>query len=183
MDAGKVAGLLVLLGVVGVLAAIVGSGLEAGPVKFAAIPGPRQKLLAAVSVAVIVGGVVWWVVQQPRPAGRPKASAVAVAPGTLRIVLVPSSGNLRVGDTLSVSSNVMDADGGLGTDPGVLPWRDDVGSRLVRSDTTKCLATFTEPSVSVAGIHRISARAEGLAGASGTGARSVEVTVQRGFRS
>jgi len=32
--------------VVGVLAAIVGSGIEAGPVKFPSIPGSRQKPLA-----------------------------------------------------------------------------------------------------------------------------------------
>ena len=45
MSASDVAGLLVLLGVVGVLAAIVGSGVEAGPVKFPSIPGARQKPL------------------------------------------------------------------------------------------------------------------------------------------
>ena len=67
MDAGQVAGLLVLLGVVGVLAAIVGSGVEAGPVKFPSIPSSRQKLLAVTSIAVIVGGVVWWIVQQHQP--------------------------------------------------------------------------------------------------------------------
>jgi hypothetical protein len=55
VDAGQVAGLLVLLGVVGVLAAIAGSGIEAGPVKFPSIPGSRQKPLALASVVVIAG--------------------------------------------------------------------------------------------------------------------------------
>ena len=56
MDAGQVAGLLGVVGVVGVL---VGSGVEPGPVKLPAIPGSRQKPLALVSVLVVAGGIAW----------------------------------------------------------------------------------------------------------------------------
>jgi hypothetical protein len=59
VEAGQVAGLLVLLAVVGVLTAIVGSGVEPGPVKLPAIPGSRQKPLALVSVLVVAGGIAW----------------------------------------------------------------------------------------------------------------------------
>lgn len=179
MDAGQVAGLLVLLGVVGVLAAIVGSGLEAGPVKFPSIPSSRQKLLAAASIGVIVGGVAWWVVQQKPARSTTKVTTSAIAPGTLRILLLPSKANLRLGDTLSVTSAVADSDGEIGVDQCVLSWRDDVNSKLIRSDTTKCDATLTEPSVSKTGVHRITATAEGMRGSSGTGTRSIDVTVSR----
>jgi hypothetical protein len=183
MDAGKVAGLLVLLGVVGVLAAIVGSGLEAGPVKFPSIPSSRQKLLAGASIAVVAGGVGWWIVQQgqkEKPARSTTSVAKSsVAPGTLRIVLLPASSDVHVGDTLSVSSTVIDSDGEIGTDQCVLTWRDEVQSKLVRSDTTKCDATFTEPSVSKPGVHRITVTGEGQHGSSGTGTRSIDVNVSR----
>ena len=110
MSAGQAAGLLVLLGVVGVLAAIVGSGIEAGPVKFASIPGSRQKPLAIASALVIVGGALWWVIQQQSGTSAQMPSNAAqtepVATGRLRVVLIPANSNIRVGDPLSVSSEV-----------------------------------------------------------------------------
>jgi hypothetical protein len=181
MDAGNVAGLLVLLGVVGVLAAIVGSGLEAGPVKFPSIPSSRQKLLAGASIAVLLGGVGWEIVlQQQKDTATPSttnAAKATVTPGTLRILLLPTSSDLRVGDTLAVGSTVIDSDGEIGTDQCVLTWHDEVESKLVRSDTTKCDATFKEPAVSKAGVHHITVTGEGQHGSSGTGRRSIDVTV------
>lgn len=177
MDAGQVAGLLVLLGVVGVLAAIVGSGLEAGPVKFPSIPSSRQKLLAGASIAVIAGGVGWWAVQQQPAKSTAKVAKPTITPGTLHIVLLPSNTNLRVGETLSITSTVADSDGEIGVDQCVLTWRDEVNSKLVRADTTRCNATFTEQSVAMEGVHRITVTGEGMHGSSGSGTRSVDINV------
>jgi hypothetical protein len=182
MSASQVAGLLILLGVVGVLAAIVGSGIEAGPVKFPSIPGSRQKPLALASAVVIVGGVLWWAVQQqsgirtrtPSIAGH----SGAVANGKLRVVLLPARNNVRVGDALSVSAEVYDSLGDqLGTGQCVLTWSDRAVSDW--KPTTQCIATASERSVSKAGVHRIVADADGRGGILATGRGSAVVTVGR----
>jgi hypothetical protein len=157
MSAGQAAGLLVLLGVVGVLAAIVGSGIEAGPVKFPSIPGSRQKPLALASALVIVGGAAWWAVQQQSGTkSQPPSSPVLTGPvatGKLRVVLIPANSNIRIGNALSVSSEVYNSLGQqLGNGQCELKWNDAVSDRKA---TTECNATFSEPPVSAAGIHRI----------------------------
>ena len=177
MDAGKVAGLLVLLGVVGVLAAIVGSGIEAGPVKFRSIPRSRQALLAVASVCVIAGGVAWWAVQRHSGSGGAAGETVSVPKGGLRVVLIPARGNIARGEPISVTSQVIDADGEIGASQCVMHWRDEVDGSVVRTDTTACDATFREPAAARAGVHRITAAVEGIAGASGSGSASVSVTV------
>ena len=177
MDAGKAAGLLVLLGVVGVLAAIVGSGIEAGPVKFRTIPRSRQVLLAVASVCVIAGGVGWWAVQRSGPGSIASATGVNVPKGGLRVVLIPKRGNIARGEPIAVTSQVMDKDGGIGTSQCAMHWQDVVHGVVVRSDTTECDATFTEPSADRAGVHTITARVEGTAGANGSGKGTVSVTV------
>jgi hypothetical protein len=182
MSAGQVAGLLVLLGVVGVLAAIAGSGIEAGPVKFPSIPRTRQKPLAIASAAVIVGGGLWWVIQRQSGTQTQTASnAVQTGPpptGQLRVHLIPSNSNIRVGDALSVSSEVDNSLGqSLGPGQCVLTWSDAASGGP--DTTTQCNATFSEGSVSKAGVHRIVAQAEGTSGLLGKGSNSVEVTVSR----
>lgn len=177
MQASDVAGLLVLLGVVGVLAAIIGSGLEAGPVKFPSIPGSRQKPLALASVLVVIGGIAWWAVLQHTPADQASATTKRSAGGVLHIVLVPTSGHLRLGETVTVTSSVSDSDAGLGPGQCAMSWRDEVRGKTVRSDTTACNGTFTEPNAAPSGTHHISVGAEGFAGASGRGSRSVDVEV------
>jgi hypothetical protein len=178
MDAGQVAGLLVLLGVVGVLAAIVGAGLQAGPVKFPSIPPSRQRPLAVVSVLVVAGAAAWWAIQRHADSGKatPQTNAVSRS-GGLRVLLTPSSGNIRVGQALAVTSYVGDAGGQIGSSQCVMTWKDLVTGRVVYSDTTDCDATFRWTSVRPAGVHHITASAEGVRGAQGTGSRTVEVSV------
>jgi hypothetical protein len=180
MSAGQVAGLLVLLGVVGVLAAIVGSGLEAGPVKFPSIPRSRQKPLAVASALVIVGGGLWWVVQRRSDTKTQTASNATQTgpPGRLRVELIPSNSNIRVGHALSVRSEVYNSLGQqLGTGQCVLTWKDAASGRPAMH--TKCDATFSEPSLSKAGVHRIVAEAEGTSGLQASGMKTIEVTVSR----
>ena len=177
MDAAQVAGLLVLIGVVGVLAAVVGSGIKAGPVTFPSIPRSRQKLLALTSAAVAAGGIAWSVAGGDAGANKAGASAPSGPTSGLRIFLIPGNAHARVGDDIVVTSNVADRDAGLGPAQCVMSWRDAVGRRVVREDTTQCNGTFTEPNVSKAGVHRIAVSAEGLAGAVGNGTRSVNVFV------
>lgn len=177
MDAGQVAGLLVLLGVVGVLAAIVGSGVEAGPVKFPSIPGSRQKPLALASVAVIAGGVVWWAVQQQTDAHTAGATTTAgsAATGKLRVSLIPAASNIRVGDRLSVQAEVYNSLGQqLGRGQCRLSWRD---AATDWNATTPCIATVSEPALTKPGPHRVVARAEGLGGLLAQGTGSVDITV------
>lgn len=179
MDAAQVAGFLVLLGVVGVLAAIVGSGIKAGPVAFPSIPGSRQKLLAVTSVAVVAGGVVWSLAQRDPGVTRAGAADVTLAKGGLRIFLVPRNANARTGEDIVVTSAVADRDGGLGPDQCVMSWQDTVDRTRVREDTTKCNGTFTEPGPLKVGVHRIAVAAEGLNGGVGDGTRTVNVSVSR----
>ncbi len=179
MDAGQVAGLLVLLGVVGVLAAIVGSGVEAGPVKFPSIPGSRQKPLALASVAVIAGGVVWWAVQQQvgdsTTAATETARTDAAASGKLRVSLIPAASSIRVGDRLSVRAEVYNSLGQqLGRGQCQLKWRD---AATDWNATTPCIATVSEPALTKPGIHRVVARAVGLGGLLAEGTGSVDVDV------
>jgi hypothetical protein len=179
LDAGQVAGLLVLLGVVGALAAIVGSGIEAGPVKFPSIPASRQKPLALASVIVIVGGVAWWAIQQRSGTGGDAKTTAAVtrpgAVGRLRVALIPARSSIRVGETLAVRAEVYDSLGQqLGSGQCELTWTDTVSNW---NATTRCVATASEPSVSQPGPHHIAVKAEGLGGLLATGAGSVAVTV------
>jgi hypothetical protein len=179
MSAGQVAGLLVLLGVVGVLAAIVGSGLEAGPVKFPSIPRSRQKPLAVASAVVILGGGLWWFVQQqsgtktqtPSNAGQTGPPPT----GKLTVDLIPSNSHIHIGDPLSVSSQVSDSLGQqLGTGQCILRWTDAASHW---TDTTECDKRITESHVYKAGVHRISAQADGMSGLHAKGGSSVDVTV------
>jgi hypothetical protein len=179
VDAGQVAGLLVLVGVVGVLTAIVGSGIEAGPVKFPSIPGSRQKPLALASVLVVAGGVVWWVVQQ-HAAGHEYAATSTSGPqsppnGKLRVSLIPVSNIVRVGSRLAVRAEVYDSRGQqLGSGQCQLDWKD---SATTWNATTPCTATAVEPSATRPGVHRLVARAEGLGGMLAHGSGAVDVTV------
>jgi hypothetical protein len=178
VSAGEVAGLLVLLGVVGVLAAIGGSGIEAGPVKFPSIPGSRQKPLALASLVVIAGGVSWWVEQQQggvRSGGTTVAETSPVS-GRLRVSLIPASSNIRLGERLSVRAQVYDSRGGqLGGGQCQLSWRDALANWKA---TTGCIATVTEPPVLAPGVHDVVVSAQGLAGLLARGSGSVEVTVR-----
>jgi hypothetical protein len=180
VDAGQVAALLVLFGVVGVLAAIVGSGIEAGPVKFPSIPGPRQKLLAVASIGVIAGGVVWWALQQrsgDEHATTSSATGANETPSeTLRVSLIPRASRIRVGDRLSIQAEVYNSLGQqLGRGQCRLSWRDAVTSW---SATTTCVTTVSEPGIATPGTHHVVARAEGLGGLLAHGEGSVDVTVQ-----
>jgi hypothetical protein len=175
VDAGQVAGLLVLLGVVGVLAAIVGSGIEAGPVKFPSIPGSRQKPLAVASVLVVAGGISWWVVQQTT--GGRNATTTNTPPPTekLNVSLIPSSNDVRVGDDLTIRAEVSDSNGQqLGTGQCELDWED---LRTGRTWVTTCGGPATEPSVARTGIHRIRVTARGLGGLRAHGSGTLAVTV------
>ena len=176
MDAGKVAGLPVLLGVVGVLAAIVGSGLEAGPVKFPSIPGSRQKPLALASVLVVAGGISWWVVQQTR--GGANATTTNAPPPTekLHISLIPSPTDVHVGDDLKIVAEVSYSNAQqLGTGQCELDWKD---SKTNGVWTTTCGGRpVTEYSVTKAGVHDIRVTAHGLGGLRAHGSTSRPVTV------
>ena len=161
MDAGQVAGLLVLLGVVGVLAAIVGSGIEAGPVKFPSIPGSRQKPLAVVSVLVVAGGISWWVVQQTT-GGRNATTTTPPPTEKLTISLIPSSNDVHVGDDVKITAEVSDSNGQqLGTGQCELDWRD---SKTTWAPVTTCEGPGIERSITKAGVHDITVTARGLGG-------------------
>lgn len=180
MDAGQVAGLLVLLGAVGVLAAIGGSGLEAGPVKFPSIPGSRQKPLALASVVVIVGGVTWWVIQRgsgTATSGEKTTTDIGrSANGKLRVSLIPAKSFIRVGENLSVSAEVYDSLGQqLGGGQCALTWSDPLNKWTA---TTRCVSTVSEPSISRPGVHQIAVKAQGLGGLLATGTGSVSVNVR-----
>lgn len=180
MDASQVAGLLVLLGVVGVLAAIVGSGIQAGPVKFPEIPGSRQKPLAFACAIVIVGGSVWWAIQQHSGgSGSPSTSTGSTAPptGTLRVSLIPAQSHIRTGNAIVVHAEVYNSlDQQLGGGECQLSWRDALTNW---TDTTICIAKFSEPAVTKPGVHRINVRARGLGGLRARGFSSVKITVRR----
>jgi hypothetical protein len=173
VNAGQVAGLLVLLGVVGVLAAIVGSGIEAGPDKFPSIPGSRQKPLAVASVLVVAGGISWWAVQQTT--GGVDAATTSTPPTEkLTVSLIPTSNDVHVGDDLKITAEVSDSNGQqLGTGQCKLVWKD---SKTGWDPTTKCRGT-TERSVTKAGVHKITVTAQGLGGLRAHGVGYLHVTV------
>lgn len=177
MDAGQVAGLLVLLGVVGVLAAIVGSGIEAGPVKFPSIPGSRQKPLAVASTLVVAGGISWWAVQQTTSGA--KATTNTPPPTQkLTISLIPSSNDVRVGDDLQIAAEISDSNGQqLGTGQCELDWQD---SKTSWTATTRCGGRATEHSIAKAGVHDITVTAHGLGGLRAHGFRTLPITVSKG---
>lgn len=177
MDAGQVAGLLVLLGVVGVMAAIVGSGIQAGPVKFPSIPGSRQKPLAVASVLVVAGGISWWAVQQTTASGN-ATTTTNTAPPTQKLTfsLIPSSNDVQVGDDLKITAEVFDSNGQqLGTGQCELDWKD---SKTSWDATTGCGGTATEHSVAKAGIHDITVTARGRGGLRAHGSGILPVTVR-----
>lgn len=179
VDAGQVAGLLVLLGVVGVLTAIVGSGIEAGPVKFPSIPGSRQKPLALASALVAAGGVAWWAIQQQGDGIETAQSVATRAPPTakLRLSLIPAASSIRVGNRVVIRAEVYNSLGQqLGRGQCQLDWSD---SATNWSATTPCIATASEPSATKPGTHRFTARAQGLGGLLAQGSGTVEVTVHR----
>ncbi len=176
MDAGQVAGLLVLLGVVGVLTAIVGSGVEAGPVKFPSIPRSRQKPLAVASVLVVAGGISWWVVQQTTGNGQAGPGTTASPPThKLTVSLIPEANVVRVGGNLTVSAEVSDSNGQqLGSGQCELDWKD---SDTAWQRVTVCGGTATEPRVTEPGVHHITVEAHGLGGLLARGSGTVPVTV------
>jgi hypothetical protein len=176
VDAGQVAGLLVLLGVVGVLAAIVGSGIEAGPVKFPSIPGSRQKPLAVASVLVVAGGISWWVVQQTT-GGRSATTTTPPPTEKLNISLIPTSNDVHVGDDLKIMAEVSDSNGQqLGTGQCELDWRD---SKTTWTRSTTCEGPGIERSITRAGVHDITVTARGLGGLRAHGSRTLPVTLSR----
>lgn len=175
MDAGQVAGLLVLLGVVGVLTAIVGSGIEAGPVKFPSIPSSRQKPLAVASVFVVAGGLAWWVVQQTT--GNSQATTTPPPTGKLAISLIPSSNDVHVGDNLRITAEVSNSNGQqLGSGQCELDWKDLATGW---TDTTHCGGPkpTIERSIIKPGVHRITVTAHGLGGLHAYGFRPLSVTI------
>jgi hypothetical protein len=169
----------VLVGVVGVLAAIVGNGIAVGPVTFPRIPSSRQRLLASASAVVIVGGV-WWVVQLgsgngAHRGGSPTQSETK-ATGRLRLALLPASNEASVGETVTVSASVYNSLGQqLGNGQCLINWSDTLSDWTA---TTGCIATVAERSVSKAGVHIILARAEETAGVVGAGKAQVRITVR-----
>jgi hypothetical protein len=176
VDAGQVAGLLVLLGVVGVLAAIVGSGVEAGPVKFPSIPGSRQKPLAVASVLVVAGGISWWVLQQTTGGGTAATTNTPPRTEELTISLIPSSNDVHVGDDLKITAEVSDSNGQqLGTGQCELDWKD---SKTSWDSTTRCGGTALQHSVAGTGVHEITVTAQGLGGLRARGSRTLPVTVK-----
>jgi hypothetical protein len=179
VDAGQVAGLLVLLGVVGVLTAIVGSGIEAGPVKFPSIPGSRQKPLAVVSVLVVAGGIFWWAVQRQAP-GKDQAATTNSPPptGALTVSLIPlSGGEAHVGDDLKIGAEVFDSNNDqLGTDECELDWSDSATNWTL---PTRCGPSATERSLTNPGVHHITVKAIGVRGLNARGRKTIAVTVRR----
>lgn len=179
MDASQVAGLLVLLGVVGVLAAIVGSGIQAGPVKFPSIPGSRQKPLAFACAIVIAGGSTWWAVQQQSGESGNSTTETSSTPppsGKLRVSLIPAQSNIRPGNTIVVHAEVYNSLGNqLGIGECQLSWSDTLTDQTA---TTRCIAKFTERAVSQPGVHLIRTRAQGLGGLLARGVGSVKVMVR-----
>ena len=176
MDAGQVAGLLVLLGVVGVLTAIVGSGIEAGPVKFPAIPGSRQKPLAVASVLVVAGGISWWVVQQHTGNGQATTTTNTPPTGKLTVSLIPESNDVHVGDNIKVTAEVFDSNGDqLGTGQCELDWSD---SATNWTRPTRCGPGATERSVTNPGVHHIKVKAVGVRGVNARGFKKIAVTVR-----
>ena len=109
--------------------------------------------------------------QTPATAAQRGPSAV----GKLRVVLIPASSNTRVGESISVRSEIYDSSGQLGNGQCVLKWTDRASSW---NDTTECNAATSEPGVSKAGVHRIDVEADGTHGTVATGKESVEVTVR-----
>ena len=109
--------------------------------------------------------------QTPATAAQRGPSAV----GKLRVVLIPASNNTRVGESISVRSEIYDSSGQLGNGQCVLKWTDRASNW---NDTTECNAASTEPGVSKAGVHRIDVEADGTHGTVATGKESVEVTVR-----
>jgi hypothetical protein len=178
VDAGQVAGILVLVGVVGILAAIAGSGIAAGPVKFPEIPRARQIPVALASAAAAAAGVAWWAVQQHGTSNAAQTGPVAAAAADtakLRVVLVPTKQLVRAGESLRIESSVSDANGSTGTGQCALTWRDVVGNRSI-TRKTHCDATFVEPDA-LPGTHHIHVTAEGTADVHGTGSAALDVTV------
>jgi len=180
VGADQVAGLLVLLGHVGVLAAIVGSGIEAGPVKFPSIPGSRQRPFAVASVLIVAGGISWWVVQQTT--GNRNATTTNTPPPSkkLNISLIPTSNDVHVGDDLKVTAEVSNSNGQqLGTGQCELDWTD---SKTNWSPTTHCGGPHPaiEGSITKPGVHQIRVTARGLGGLRAHGvSRPLSVTVSR----
>ena len=178
MDAGQVAGLLVLLGVVGVLTAIVGSGIEAGPVKFPSIPGSRQKPLALASILVVAGGIAWWVVQRQSTGNEQAVTTTSSPPptGKLRVSLIPEHNPVPVGGTIRISAEVYDSNQNqLGDGQCQLDWKDTSTSW---TRTTDCVASPTESPATGSGVHLFVVRAQGRGGLNGQGIGKARVTVE-----
>ncbi len=127
---------------------------------------------------MVAGAAAWWAIQRHAGTGQATPQTNATSRGGLRVLLTPSSGNIRVGQSLAITSYVGDAGGQLGNGQCVMTWKDLVGRRVVHSDTTDCDATLRLTSVRPEGMHRITASVEGIGGAQGTGSRTVEVTVK-----
>jgi hypothetical protein len=137
------------------------------------VPPPhRRRWLLGVVVAVVLAAsaVLAWRLSASGGRG-------PVADKTLRVVLFPSSSNLRVGQAISVRSEVYNSLGQqLGTGQCELKWSDTLSGW---NATTGCDATVSEPAVSSPGVHFIVAEADETGGNFATGRRSVQVTVRR----
>jgi hypothetical protein len=138
-----------------------------------AVPGRhRRRWLLGVVVAVVLAAasVLAWRLSTSGGGG-PTANR------TLGVVLIPSNSNPRVGEAISVQSEVYNSLGQeLGTGQCELKWSDSLSGWRA---TTECDATVSEPAASSAGVHFIVAEADERGGNFATGRGSAQVTVHR----
>jgi hypothetical protein len=115
-----------------------------------------------VSVLVVAGGISWWVVQQTTGAGNAATTNTPPPSKKLNISLIPSSNDVHVGDDLKIVAEVSNSNGQqLGTGQCALHWKD---SKTSWAPTTTCDGPGIERSVPKAGVHDITATAQGLGG-------------------
>jgi hypothetical protein len=150
---------------VGVLAAVAGSGIELGPVKLPTIARSRQIPMAAASIVVLVGVVVWAFALRGHGSGQPSS-------GGLRVVLVPSSSDYKRTESLIVNGDADQGTRRFAQDECTFHWRDDVHGKLVRTEVTVCEWFFKEPPPLVPGRHVIT-------GVAARGRQTVEVFVHQ----
>jgi hypothetical protein len=136
----------------------------------------HTRVLLAVGLLLIVGGgLTWTLTRDDSDAAAP--ATTAVPPGRLRVVLTPAAGNLPLGDTISVASQVTGALGPLTPAQCELHWRDEVRGNGVFDVTTQCNGTFEYSTVQQTGMHHVIARARQTRGGAATGSGSTQVYV------
>jgi len=136
----------------------------------------HTRVLLAIGLLLIAGGgLAWALLRDESDAAAP--AATAVPPGRLRVALTPATGNLPLGDTISVTSLVTGSRGPLTPAQCELHWRDEVRGNGVFDVTTRCNGTFEYSSVQQTGMHHVSARARQTRGGAATGSGSTQVYV------